>query len=110
MALYDDVPLSDLDRKAREVFGDQVVAKSLAQQAATQAAAPKGEDPATLTMAFVPSRDVSVIQLSADKIANYLSKEIGKPGEFEGMDDTALRRYGAEETEALGLGAVETVN
>jgi ATP-dependent Lon protease len=34
MALYDDIPLSDLDRKAREVFGDQVVVKSLAQQAA----------------------------------------------------------------------------
>lgn len=34
MSLYDDVPLSDLDKKAREVFGDQVVVKSLAQQAA----------------------------------------------------------------------------
>ena len=32
MSLYDDVPLSDLDRKARQVFGEQVVVKSLAQQ------------------------------------------------------------------------------
>lgn len=34
MSLYEDVPLSDLDKKAREVFGEQVVIKSLAQQAA----------------------------------------------------------------------------
>jgi ATP-dependent Lon protease len=34
MSLYDEVPLSDLDRKARSVFSDQVVVKSLAQQAA----------------------------------------------------------------------------
>jgi ATP-dependent Lon protease len=34
MALYEDIPLSELDGKAREVFGDQVVVKSLAQQAA----------------------------------------------------------------------------
>jgi ATP-dependent Lon protease len=33
MSLYEEVPLSDLDRKAREVFGEQVVVKSLAQQA-----------------------------------------------------------------------------
>ena len=33
MSLYDEVPLSDLDRKARQVFGEQVVPKSLAQQA-----------------------------------------------------------------------------
>lgn len=34
MALYTDVPLSELDQKARKVFGDQVVVKSLAQQTA----------------------------------------------------------------------------
>src|SRR6266849_4329202 len=34
MSLYEDVPLSDLDRKARQVFGSQVVVKSLANQAA----------------------------------------------------------------------------
>src|SRR6266700_3161616 len=34
MSLYDEIPLSDLDRKAREVFGEHVVVKSLAQQAA----------------------------------------------------------------------------
>ena len=34
MALYDEVLLSDLDKKARDVFGDHVVVKSLAQQAA----------------------------------------------------------------------------
>ena len=34
MSLYEDVPLSELDRKAREVFGEHVVVKSLAQQAA----------------------------------------------------------------------------
>jgi ATP-dependent Lon protease len=34
MSLFEDVPLSELDRKAREVFGEQVVVKSLAQQAA----------------------------------------------------------------------------
>src|SRR6516162_4317577 len=33
MALYDEVPLSDLDQKARQIFGEQVVVKSLAQQA-----------------------------------------------------------------------------
>jgi ATP-dependent Lon protease len=33
MSLYDDVPLSSLDKKARQVFGEQVVVKSLAQQA-----------------------------------------------------------------------------
>jgi ATP-dependent Lon protease len=33
MSLYEDVPLSDLDRKAREVFGEHVVVKSLAQHA-----------------------------------------------------------------------------
>jgi ATP-dependent Lon protease len=32
MSLYDDVALSDLDRKARQVFGEHVVVKSLAQQ------------------------------------------------------------------------------
>ena len=31
MSLYDDVTLSDLDKKVRQVFGEQVVAKSLAQ-------------------------------------------------------------------------------
>jgi ATP-dependent Lon protease len=36
MSLYEDVPLSELDRKARGVFGEQVVIKSLAQQAALQ--------------------------------------------------------------------------
>jgi hypothetical protein len=30
MSLYEDVPLSDLDRKAREVYGANVVVKSLA--------------------------------------------------------------------------------
>jgi ATP-dependent Lon protease len=34
MSLFEDVPLSELDKKAREVYGDQVVVKSLAQQAA----------------------------------------------------------------------------
>ena len=34
MSLYEDLPLTDLDKKAREVFGDHVVVKSLAQQAA----------------------------------------------------------------------------
>src|SRR5437660_8900947 len=34
MSLYEDIPLSDLDKKAREIFGDHVVVKSLAQQAA----------------------------------------------------------------------------
>jgi ATP-dependent Lon protease len=34
MSLYEDVALSDLDRKARTVFGAHVVVKSLAQQAA----------------------------------------------------------------------------
>jgi len=34
MSIYDDVPLTELDRKAREVFGEHVVVKSLAQQAA----------------------------------------------------------------------------
>jgi phosphonate transport system substrate-binding protein len=48
------------------------------QAAATQAAAPKGDDPAELVMAFVPSRDVSAIQLQADKIAAYLSKDLNK--------------------------------
>jgi phosphonate transport system substrate-binding protein len=37
------------------------------------------DDPKSLVMAFVPSRDVSVIQLSADKIAAYLSKELNRP-------------------------------
>ena len=32
MSLYDDVSLSDVDRKARQVFGENVVVKSLAQQ------------------------------------------------------------------------------
>jgi ATP-dependent Lon protease len=32
MSLYDDVTLTDLDRKARQVFGEHVVVKSLAQQ------------------------------------------------------------------------------
>lgn len=50
------------------------------QPAAVQATqAPKGDDPAELTMAFVPSRDVSAIQLSADKIAAWLSKDLNKP-------------------------------
>src|SRR6516165_3010442 len=34
MSLYEDIPLSELDKKARAVFGDHVVVKSLAQQAA----------------------------------------------------------------------------
>src|SRR3954471_18747749 len=36
MALLDDHPLTDLDRKAHDVLGDKVVVKSLAQQAALQ--------------------------------------------------------------------------
>lgn len=48
---------------------------------APAAAAPAGgtDDPKSLTMAFVPSRDVSQIQLSADKIAQYLSTELKRP-------------------------------
>jgi ATP-dependent Lon protease len=34
MSLFEDVPLSELDRKAREVFGEHVVVKVLAQHAA----------------------------------------------------------------------------
>ncbi len=34
MTLFEDFPLSDLDRKARQVFGVQVVVKALAQRAA----------------------------------------------------------------------------
>jgi ATP-dependent Lon protease len=34
MSLFHDFPLSDLDRKAREVFGEQVVIKALAQRTA----------------------------------------------------------------------------
>ena len=34
MSLYEEVTLTDLDRKARQVFGPQVVVKSLANQAA----------------------------------------------------------------------------
>lgn len=37
------------------------------------------DDPKSLTMAFVPSRDISVIQLSADKIAQYLTTKLGRP-------------------------------
>lgn len=42
-------------------------------------AATSGEEPEKqeIVMAFVPSRDVNQIQLSADKIAQYLSKETG---------------------------------
>ena len=57
-------------------------AASPAAGGATAAAAlPAGgsDDPKSLTMAFVPSRDVAAIQLSADKIAAYLSKELGRP-------------------------------
>ena len=36
MALFDEHPLSDLDKKAHEILGDKVVVKSLAQQAAFQ--------------------------------------------------------------------------
>ena len=36
MSLFDDHPLTDLDRKAYAVLGDKVVVKSLAQQAAFQ--------------------------------------------------------------------------
>ena len=36
MALFDEHPLSDLDKKAHEMLGDKVVIKSLAQQAAFQ--------------------------------------------------------------------------
>jgi ATP-dependent Lon protease len=36
VALFDDHPLSDLDKKAHEILGDKVVVKSLAQQAAFQ--------------------------------------------------------------------------
>src|SRR6516165_10107620 len=34
MALYDEFVLSNLDKKVREVFGEQVVVKSLARQGA----------------------------------------------------------------------------
>jgi ATP-dependent Lon protease len=34
MSIYDEIQLTDLDRKAREVFGDHVVVKSLARDAA----------------------------------------------------------------------------
>jgi len=36
VALFDEHPLSDLDKKAHEILGDKVVVKSLAQQAAFQ--------------------------------------------------------------------------
>ncbi len=36
MSLYDELPLTDFDRKAREVLGEQVVVKSLAGQAVFQ--------------------------------------------------------------------------
>jgi ATP-dependent Lon protease len=36
VALFDDHPLTELDRKAHDVLGDKVVLKSLAQQAALQ--------------------------------------------------------------------------
>jgi ATP-dependent Lon protease len=36
MSLFDEVPLTDLDKKAREVLGERVVVKSLAQQAVFQ--------------------------------------------------------------------------
>src|SRR5713226_2877461 len=32
MSLYDEIALSEADKKARQVFGEQVVVKSLAQQ------------------------------------------------------------------------------
>lgn len=63
-----------------------------AQAAATQAPK-KGDDPAELTMAFVPSRDVSQIQLQADKIAAYLSKELSKP-----VKSVTLTSYAAVST------------
>jgi len=34
VSLFEDFPLSELDRKARQVFGEHVVVKALAQQAA----------------------------------------------------------------------------
>src|SRR6516165_9929271 len=34
MSIYDETQLGDLDRKAREVFGEHVVVKSLAREAA----------------------------------------------------------------------------
>src|SRR6476620_7294039 len=36
MSLFDDHPLTDLDRKAHALLGDKVVVKSLAQQASLQ--------------------------------------------------------------------------
>ena len=36
MPLFDEHPLTDLDRKAHEILGDKVVVKKLAQQAAFQ--------------------------------------------------------------------------
>jgi len=36
VALFDEHPLSDLDKKAHDILGDKVVVKSLAQQAAFQ--------------------------------------------------------------------------
>jgi ATP-dependent Lon protease len=34
MSIYEDVPLSDLDKKAKQLFGEHVVVKSLAEEAA----------------------------------------------------------------------------
>ncbi len=66
---------SDSDKEK----GKATAAPQSTQPAAAQATqAPKGDDPAELTMAFVPSRDVSAIQLSADKIAAWLSKDVNK--------------------------------
>jgi len=44
-------------------------------------AAPAGgaDDPKSITMAFVPSQDLSTIQVNADKIAQYLTKELNRP-------------------------------
>ena len=51
---------------------------SAAPAAAATQAAPKGDDPNELVMAFVPSRDVATIQTNADKIAAYMAKDLGK--------------------------------
>lgn len=53
------------------------------------------DDPKSMTMAFVPSRDVAAIQLSADKIAAYLTKELNRP-----VKSVTLSNYAAV-TQAL---------
>jgi phosphonate transport system substrate-binding protein len=67
--------------KSPTAAGATTTGSPAAGSATAAAALPAGgtEDPKSLTMAFVPSRDVAAIQLSADKIASYLSKELNRP-------------------------------